>query len=139
MSFEASGPSVSPASSEALGNDLVAQYITRSGKPATLGFARSIPSTIRAPDAPPSTCASLKPCGCGWYQYRPGRLIGGILKRYSKLADSEGWTKVEKHFVLMAGWRNAQAMEVQVGSGGAHIATAARAVNLHVVVHASDR
>ena len=35
--------------------------MTRSGNPARSRFARSIPSTISAPEAPPITCALLNP------------------------------------------------------------------------------
>ncbi len=46
-----------------------------------------------APDAPPSTCAELKPWMCGWYQYMPGGSLAGTRKRYSK-RGSPGWIEV---------------------------------------------
>ncbi len=55
--------------------------------------ARSMPSTMIAPDAPPSTCFELNPWMCGWYQYMPGGSLAGTRNRYSK-RGSPGWIDV---------------------------------------------
>ena len=52
-----------------------------------------LPSIMKAPAAPPSTCVVVLPCTCGWYQYIPGESLAGTWKLYWN-AGSPDWMTV---------------------------------------------